>query len=227
MGEHDTVREGIRALERAIGEGYDQLLSREDGSTPLLGAWRVLAALLARRPGLKLRAIDRRMPDESLSLFLHDLIGWLLAGVGRDQALVPVLREVCEAVLARVTPEDDALRQVARAAWVRALDWMDERMAAEVELAAWVHEDPGCARAWTTWSALHCDPGYLPSPDDDPQRALALLEQGLRHVRDPAGRSSLLCQLGNLHVRECRPNAARAAHDAALALHEELCGEHP
>lgn len=221
-----AAREIAAAIERAYEELWDK--PRDTPATEvMMAAWRPLAALLERRPGLKLRAVDARMKGESLSVFLADLLGWFDCDLRRDEALVPVLREVSELILARVSDDDPILRTVARAAWVRALDWSDETLGAEAELAAWVHDEPGCASAWSTWSALHFEADCVEGDHSDPERARALLEQGLRHVTDLGGRESLLCQLGNLLGRMGQDDEARAAHDAAMELHEVLCHGRP
>jgi len=175
--------------------------------------WDEFVTIADGHPEDDLATLQRRMRRGSLVLFVVDVIEGLLLAVRKDVILASRLRAVCDDYLRRFHDDPCGLTDRVRGVRVRAIEWSEGRDAAERAVEAWLAVDRRNASAWVTWSELYFEPGYVPLPENDPQRALALVEEGLRVVPTVEGRAELMTQKINL-LAQC---GTRAAYDEAFA----------
>jgi len=215
------------ALREAIDQGFERMAEGRARDGFYGEAWDMLMSFVDADPNLDLKGLCKSMRSEPLAVFVEDYLNWLIIEARNDTNLVSRLQVVSEACLKRLAPAFPRLRDEARSAFIRSLDWRGDRAYAERELARWVREAPTCARAWLSWSALHFETCCVVQPEDDLERGRAILEQGLRHVSDLRGRESLLSELSNLLLHLGHWEQANLARDEAMAIHRTLCFGQP
>ncbi len=212
-------------IRTAMRHSDERVLAGEVSSRHLLPVWDAVLAATTRTPGLTLHRLERALGG-SLTLTVSELREWLPIDARQDPTLLARWRAFCEAYLERFAGEDPDETRHMRCSLAEAIHWTSSRDEAEAYLAEWLDEDPGVGEAWLTWSRLYFDPLCVALPDDDPERALELLREGVARNADPEALDRLLVQLGNVLSSLGRIEESRRVRDRALRAFEARCG-HP